>query len=151
MLRGTRLLSPQIVIPDYDGKKQKGQSSILAVVLQTGIDSLVLKTSQYPYQYRNKYTMNYFIDMLLLFCSIIYLILVGSGILIGYIYIASSSVNRGYYIQTYLSLGQTPVTISEITLHHFGNLIMVVPIILRIIYLIYINIIGRRVGNNLNI
>lgn len=151
MLRGTKLLSSQIVIPEYDAKKQKGQASILAVVLETGIDSLVLKTSQYPYQYRNRYTMDHFIDMVLIFCSITYLILVGCGILIGYIYTASSSFKRGYYIQNYLSLGQTPVAISEITLHHFGSLIMVVPILLRVNYLIYINIIGRRMGSNLNI
>jgi len=49
---------------------------------------------------------------LLIVCSILYLLLVGSGILIGYIYLANKSINRGYYIDNYLNLGETPVTLT---------------------------------------
>ena len=36
-------------------------------------------------------------------------------------------------------------------LQHFGNLIMVVPILLRISYLLYVNIAGRIIYKKLNI
>ena len=36
-------------------------------------------------------------------------------------------------------------------LQHFGNLIMVVPILLRISYLLYVNIAGRIISKKLNI
>lgn len=121
------------------------------MVLETGIDSLVLKASQYPFQYRRTHTIVKIIDIILIVCSALYLLVVGSGILIGYIYLANRSIVRGYHIDPYLSIGETPITLAQIVLHHFANLIMIVPIILRVSYLLYVNIAGRIIGSKLNI
>lgn len=39
----------------------------------------------------------------------------------------------------------------EIVLHHFGNLIMIVPILIRISYLLYVNLAGRIANSKMNI
>lgn len=123
---------------------------MLAVVLETGIDSLVLKTSQYPYQYRSGQYFVTLIDTILIICSLLYLLIVGAGILIGYIYLANDSISHGYYINTYLDLGERPIHLAEIVLHHFGNLVMLVPLLLRVVYLLFVacsaKIIGKKIG-----
>lgn len=121
------------------------------MVLETGIDSLVLKASQYPFQYRSNHTVVKIIDIVLVVCSVLYLLVVGAGILIGYIYLANGSIVRGHHIDPYLSLGEKPITLAQIVLHQFANLIMVVPILLRVLYLLYVNIAGRIISSKLNI
>lgn len=39
----------------------------------------------------------------------------------------------------------------EIVLHHFGNLIMIVPILIRISHLLYVNLAGRIANSKMNI
>lgn len=81
----------------------------------------------------------------------LYLLVVGAGVLIGYIYLANGSIARGHHIDPYLSLGEKPITLAQIVLHQFANLIMVVPLLLRVSYLLYVNMAGRIIGSKLNI
>ena len=88
--------------------------------------------------------------------SLTYILLVGLSILIGYVFIKNPAFNKGYYIEDYLDAFKTnphklPVTLPELTLHHIANLIMVIPILLKIMYLLYLNIVGRTIRSITNV
>lgn len=70
--------------------------------------------------------------------SVCYLLMLGVGVLIGYIY--TNTMNKGYYIQDYIS--SVNVDMLKIFLYHLTNYIMFIPILLRFVYLIYLTIMG---------
>ena len=119
-------------------------------MLETGIDSLTLKNSQYPLQYRPATPTSRLLDYLLVFSIVVYVLVTGVGVLIGFIFLNNPIFNRGYYIDDYI-VDASPVTLKELTLHHICNLVMIVSILLKLIYLVYLNIMGRVVGSKIGV
>ena len=128
----------------------------MALVLETGIDSQNLKNSQYPFQYRKPTPLLTLLDYLLIVTLLAYLAITCVGVLIGYIFLYNPAFNRGYYIDNYLDefsaqSNTQPVTMKELTLHHIANYIMVVSIFAKVLYLLYLNIIGRIVESKVGV
>ena len=65
--------------------------------------------------------------------SLLYLLMVGIGVLTGYIYI--NTIKKGYYIEDYIN--DINVDLLKIFLYHLTNYIMLIPILLRMICAIY--------------
>lgn len=107
----------------------------------------MLKTPQYPYMYRVDSKYEAMMDMIQLILCLVYIVVIGVGILVGYIFLENTTINRGYYIDNYLNAGEQPIKLNEIVLHHFGNLVMIIPIVLRVIYLLYTNIVCKIILN----
>ena len=124
-------------------------TEILCVVLETGIDSLVLKSSQFPLQYLTSHVHSLIIQKILLICSLAYILIACIGILTGYIHLTSSTITRGTYLTDYQNNWYT--NIGHITLHHFTNYIMFIPILLRVMYLLYIAIQTKILENRTGI
>jgi len=87
----------------------------------------------------------------MLISSILYLLVVGTGILIGYINLTNSALSSVYYIDNYVTLLNSPVTLGKLTMYHFGNFVMIIPIILKVSYLLYVNLMGLMISKKLNI
>lgn len=87
----------------------------------------------------------------MIICSILYLLVIGVGVLIGYINLSNTAMSSVYYIDNYLTTTSMPISLGLIVMYHFGNFVMIVPILLKVAYLLYVNLMGLVISKKLNI
>jgi hypothetical protein len=76
---------------------------------------------------------------------------IGVGVLMGYINLTNTSMANVYYIDNYLTTTTMPVSLGQIVMYHFGNFVMIIPILLKVAYLLYVNLMGFVISKKLNI
>jgi magnesium-transporting ATPase (P-type) len=68
------------------GSRNVSGHELLCVVMETGIDSMLLSTVKYPYLSREEGVLNSAIKWVGIWCTIGYVLMVGLAVLTGYIY-----------------------------------------------------------------
>lgn len=77
--------------------------------------------------------------MLIINC-IIFIALFSAEIAIGDVYLSSTALDRGYYLENFKSSAN--VTLPKIIMYHYTNFIIFIPLLLKVIYLIFVYLQG---------